>query len=292
MLADPAYEAFGPCSPRHRDNGGTAFVAAIAPHLEQVAISRCSRLPSAMKRRSASLRGGIGVTGLGVPVSFCSNVFSFRGASFAPFSRRGRARALSFRNQRDAFSASPPELDPVVQWVRLAADRRKTGKFDRASLAAWICRVKPGNDASKKITKEKEGKRNADRRVSNRPRFRRGSVLSGSTLACRRSTAALPGDVGTSPSSFRPGFLARGALRPGSNSCATAGTAGTLARRALPAPACPSPVAPTAGHSAGGVIPKAAREQFARLPAGTALAPYVGSHPDYVPDVSEIRSKE
>ena len=39
----------------------------------------------------------------------------------------------------------------------------------------------------------------------------------------------------------------------------------------------------------GGMMPKAARGKFAKLPAGTALAPYVGSHPDYVPDVSEIR---
>jgi len=30
----------------------------------------------------------------------------------------------------------------------------------------------------------------------------------------------------------------------------------------------------------GDMMPKAAREQFARPPAGTALAPYVGSHPD------------
>ena len=44
-----------------------------------------------------------------------------------------------------------------------------------------------------------------------------------------------------------------------------------------------------AGHSAGGMMPKAARGKFARPPAGTALAPYVGSHPEYVPDVSEIR---
>jgi Type ISP C-terminal specificity domain len=39
----------------------------------------------------------------------------------------------------------------------------------------------------------------------------------------------------------------------------------------------------------GGMMPKAARGKFARPPAGTALAPYVGSHPEYVPDVSEIR---
>jgi hypothetical protein len=50
-----------------------------------------------------------------------------------------------------------------------------------------------------------------------------------STLACRRSTAALPGDVGTSPSSFRPGFLGRGRYI-------------YSARWALPTPACPSPV--------------------------------------------------
>jgi hypothetical protein len=81
-----------------------------------------------------------------------------------------------------------------------------------------------------------------------------------STLACRRSTAALPGDVGTSPSSFRPGFLGRGRYD-------------YFAKWALPTPTCPSPVASTAGHSAGGMMPKAARGKFARPPAGTAVAP-------------------
>ena len=144
--------------------------------------------------------------------------------------------------------------------------------------------IKSGNDEGRKerteeITEEK-GKRNADRRVSNRPHhFGCGSVLGGA-----RSPVGVPPRLLLGMSEH---------LRPASGQASwdAAAIPMPIAKRALPAPACPSPVAPTAGHSAGGVIPKAARGKFARLPAGTALAPYVGSHPEYVPDVSKIEGE-
>ena len=61
---------------------------------------------------------------------------------------------------------------------------------------------------------------------------------------------------------FRPGFLGRGCLR------------------ALPAHACPSPAAAPRAPAVipADMMPEAARERFARPPAGTALAPLSGSH--------------
>jgi hypothetical protein len=55
--------------------------------------------------------------------------------------------------------------------------------------------------------------------------------------------------------------------------------------RALPALACPSPAeAPRAPVVVpADMMPGAARERFARPPAGTALAPHAGSHPDASP---------
>jgi hypothetical protein len=59
--------------------------------------------------------------------------------------------------------------------------------------------------------------------------------------------------------SLRPGFLGRG----------------LSVERVLPAPACPLSPARTAhpGHSAEGLMPKAARERVASPPAGTATSP-------------------
>jgi hypothetical protein len=51
------------------------------------------------------------------------------------------------------------------------------------------CRITSGND-EKERTKEKKGKRNADKRVFNLRISRCGAHRSGA-LACRRSTAAL-----------------------------------------------------------------------------------------------------
>src|SRR3984957_9659027 len=138
-----------------------------------------------------------------------------------------------------------------------------------------------GNDERKKARK-RTGKRNADRRVSNRPHLTDAAACSseharlsafhrGFSWRCRNISvqlqARLPGTrpLAHDPEKWTPVFRSDHApLKSG------------FARWALPTPACPSPVAPTAGHSAGGMIPKAARVRFARPPAGTALAPYVG----------------
>ena len=50
--------------------------------------------------------------------------------------------------------------------------------------------------------------------------------------------------------------------------------------RALPALACPSPAAAPRAPAVipADMMPEAARERFARPPAGTALAPLSGSH--------------
>ncbi len=81
-------------------------------------------------------------------------------------------------------------------------------------------------------------------------------------LAFRRSTAALAVVSRPRLFDFRPGFLGRGRLR------------------ALPALACPSPAAAPRAPAIipADMMPEAARERFARPPAGTALAPLSGSH--------------
>ena len=81
-------------------------------------------------------------------------------------------------------------------------------------------------------------------------------------LAFRRSTAALTEVSRPRILDFRPGFLGRGSLR------------------ALPALACPSPAAAPRAPAVipADMMPEAARERFARPPAGTALAPLSGSH--------------
>src|SRR5580698_2919112 len=81
-------------------------------------------------------------------------------------------------------------------------------------------------------------------------------------LASRRSTAVLAVVSRPRLFDFRPGFLGRGSVR------------------ALPALACPSPAAATRAPAVipADMMPEAARERFARPPAGTALAPLSGSH--------------
>ncbi len=80
-------------------------------------------------------------------------------------------------------------------------------------------------------------------------------------LASRRSIAALAGRLSPCRLSSRPGFLGRGRS--------------VFARRALPAPSCPSPEAAplTPAVVPERVMPGAARAQGASLRAGTALAP-------------------
>ena len=81
-------------------------------------------------------------------------------------------------------------------------------------------------------------------------------------LAFRRSTAALAEVSRPRLFDFRPGFLGRGC------------------QRALPAHSCPSPAAAPRAPAVipADMMPEAARERFARPPAGTALAPLSGSH--------------
>ena len=89
-----------------------------------------------------------------------------------------------------------------------------------------------------------------------------GARLALGALAFRRSTAALAEVSRPRLFDFRPGFLGRGSVR------------------ALPALACPSPAeAPRApAVIPADMMPEAARERFARPPAGTTLAPLSGSH--------------
>jgi hypothetical protein len=104
--------------------------------------------------------------------------------------------------------------------------------------------------------------------VATRPRFGRGArhgqskPSASGALASRRSTAALAVVSRPRLFDFRPGFLGRGSVR------------------ALPALACPSPAAAPRAPAVipADMMPEAARERFARPPAGTALAPLSGSH--------------
>jgi len=125
-----------------------------------------------------------------------------------------------------------------------------------------------------------KGRRSAGRRKSNEPhhtnrcchlsalRARRAPRVirlheppAWGALAFRRSTAALAVVSRPRLFDFRPGFLGRGV-------------------RALPALACPSPAAVPRAPAVipADMMPEAARERFARPPAGTALAPLSGSH--------------
>ena len=98
-----------------------------------------------------------------------------------------------------------------------------------------------------------------------------------STPACRRSTAALTCGLSPAARGSRPGFLGRGRnvrsvkspfRRRSARSC----------KRALPAPACPSPVVAPHGPLvvADRMMPGTARERNANPRAGTALAPVFG----------------
>jgi hypothetical protein len=106
--------------------------------------------------------------------------------------------------------------------------------------------------------------------VATCPRFGRGArhgrsePSASGALASRRSTAALAVVSRPRLFDFRPGFLGRGSVR------------------ALPALACPSPAAAPRAPAVipADMMPEAARERFARPPAGTALTPPSGSHPE------------
>jgi hypothetical protein len=99
-----------------------------------------------------------------------------------------------------------------------------------------------------------------------------GARLAIGALAFRRSTAVLTEVSRPRHFDFRPGFLGRGP------------------RRRYPPCACPSPAeAPRAPVVVpADMMPEAARERFARPPAGTAPAPHLRSHPECVPSMGGL----
>jgi hypothetical protein len=127
-------------------------------------------------------------------------------------------------------------------------------------------------------TTKPKGKRNADRRVVQRFRARRGTARAWrSALACRRSAAARTRKarqpVGRNS---RPGFLGRGRSARSDTLHPTGGERPGAATRVLSAPACPSPVAAPHGPVVMPVsmMPGAAPARLARPRGSTALAPH------------------
>jgi hypothetical protein len=137
----------------------------------------------------------------------------------------------------------------------------------------------------------KKGKRNADRRKSNLPCCWHGRASSrmrtpvgvpprlspkGVVVPKAQLQAMLPGtwperrSRSRPPSGGRTDAVVAGVTRPGLSQ------SGDAPRAPVVVPAGP--------------MPETARARFARPPAGTALAPYVGSHPD-TSLLSEIRKE-
>jgi hypothetical protein len=104
-----------------------------------------------------------------------------------------------------------------------------------------------------------EGRRSAEKRNHWSRIFGCGARLALGALAFRRSTAALAEVSRPRLFDFRPGFLGRGS------------------RRRYPPCACPSPAAAprTPAVIPADMMPEAARERFARPPAGTAPTPHL-----------------
>src|SRR4029077_6930917 len=157
--------------------------------------------------------------------------------------RKVRATAFSRRAARPSFAArtKAPAVSPPNKKGRRSAGSRKSKEPHHTNR----CRHLPALRA-----------RRAPRTIRLREPPASGA------LASRRSTAALAVVSRPRLFDFRPGFLGRGSLR------------------ALPALACPSPAAAPRAPAVipADMMPEAARERFARPPAGTPLAPLSGSH--------------
>ena len=125
--------------------------------------------------------------------------------------------------------------------------------------------------------KNKKGRQNADKRVSNLRAF---------TGAARTYRVRSPVGVPPRLRLRRPNATAQlQAMLPGTRQDARSGKPAPTGERrpraltrALPAPVCPQSRERTSqtGRSAGRMMPKAARERTANPPAGTALAPPSG----------------
>ena len=175
------------------------------------------------------------------------------------------------RFARSASSSGPPPPLSRGRKVRAIAFSR------RASRPSFAARTK-ATDVS---PPNKKGRRSAGRRKSNGPhhtnrcrhlpalRARRAPRTirlreppASGALAFRRSTAALAEVSRPRLFDFRPGFLGRRRCAGVTRACLSQSSGSTRAPAVIPAD----------------MMPEAARERFARPPAGTALAPLSGSH--------------
>ena len=89
-------------------------------------------------------------------------------------------------------------------------------------------------------------------------------------LACRRSTAVLTRGLSPLSLSFRPGFLGRGRSALSGKPAPTGERRRCASKRALPAPACPSPgnAPPAPAVVPASMMPEAARERIASSARG------------------------
>ena len=176
--------------------------------------------------------------------------------------------------ERNSLKPAPPP-PPFGRSPSPAARGRKIDSRSRDAGASESC-----NKRRKFRLQISEGRRSADRRIvqyvrathsriTTRTCCGRGGAPHSQTLppecasgalASRRSAAVLAAQVNATAQP-RPHFMRTGGCRcyPHHRTHPQRSTSRT-------------------GHSAGRVDAQAAREQFARLPAGTALAPLSGSH--------------
>jgi len=167
-----------------------------------------------------------------------------------------------------------------------------SGAGRRQPLRASLRRAHPAAPRQRK-----RGKRNADRRVvlpsASANKFTR-FAQTGLLRAARACEARSP--VGVPLTALTGGAFARSAQLqarlPGTRQDVrsetlhpTGGERPRAAKRALPAPACPSPVAAPHGPVVvpASMMPGAAPARVASPRGSTALAPHHGSHPECVP---------
>ena len=170
-----------------------------------------------------------------------------------------------------SFRASPPDLAPLP----LLAGSVRHGKiksFSRRACASEFCQPR----RQSKIDSPPANKpREAKRRKAQSSHWPRGLNKRCRLPRPARGSALFSGRARL-PALHRGSD--RSALTLGS---AQAALHATKRMRALPAPSIALKRSTShAGRNAGGDDARTARERLAKPPAGTALAPHVGSHPD------------
>ena len=185
------------------------------------------------------------------------------GGKATPLSRRMRARVLPKRS-REARRRCTKKKAGVAPALILRLKPASPARHceERSDEAIQFLDAALDCFASLAMTKIKFGGETPTDAMGIMPCRRARPRLQRKAHDCRRSTAA----------------LAKGTFVVFD---ATSGQASwdvaAFARRVLPAPADPSSASSLhPGHSAEGLMPKAARERVATPPAGTALAPHNG----------------